>query len=162
QLEEAIDRVLAGPERRSRVMSEQEKRVVAYHEAGHALVAHVMPEGDSVHKVSIVSRGRALGLTWFLPEDRYTHSRAQLRAQIDDEVNALIEQAHDEALAILVAHRDTLDALAGALIERETVDDAALAELFKDMEKWQGQPSPDHASKGEPLEPVTLTPVPVS
>ena len=82
QLDEAIDRVLAGPERRCRVMSEQEKRVIAFHEAGHALVAHVLPEGDDVHKVSIVARGRALGLTWFLPEDRYTHSKAQLRAQM--------------------------------------------------------------------------------
>src|SRR5205823_1506763 len=196
---------MAGPERRSRVMSEQEKRLIAYHEAGHALVGHVLPDADDVHKVSIVSRGRALGLTWYLPEDRYTHSRAHLSAQmaatlggrsaeeltfgevttgaaddiekcteiakamvtqygmsgelgprkfgqeqgevflgrvagqhrdysddiasqIDNEINALIERAHQEALAILVVHRATLDALAGALIERETVDDTELAE----------------------------------
>jgi cell division protease FtsH len=239
QLEEAIDRVLAGPERRSRVMSEQEKRVIAYHEAGHALVAHVMPEGDNVHKVSIVSRGRALGLTWFLPEDRYTHSRAQLRAQmasalggrsaeelvfgeittgaandiekcteiakamvtqygmssvlgprkfgqeqgevflgrdqghhrdysddvaaqIDSEVNMLIEQAHDEAHAILIAHRTTLDALANALIEHETVDDADLAELFKGMEKWEGPPAPESAPKANPIEPEVTIEVPVA
>jgi cell division protease FtsH len=239
QLEEAIDRVLAGPERRSRVMSEQEKRVIAYHEAGHALVAHVMPEGDNVHKVSIVSRGRALGLTWFLPEDRYTHSRAQLRAQmatalggrsaeelvfgeittgaandiekcteiakamvtqygmsavlgprkfgqepgevflgrdqghqrdysdeiasqIDSEVNMLIEQAHDEAHAILIAHRETLDALALALIERETVDDTELAELFKDMEKWQGTPPVEQPPAREPSPPEATIPAPVA
>ena len=57
QLDEAIDRVLAGPERRSRVMSEHEKRVIVVHESGHALVARVLPEGDDVHKVSIVARG---------------------------------------------------------------------------------------------------------
>ena len=234
QLEEAIDRVLAGPER-TRVMSEHEKRVIAYHEAGHALVGHVMPEGDNVHKVSIVSRGRALGLTWFLPEDRYTHSRAQLRAQmasalggrsaeelvfgevttgaandiekcteiakamvtqygmssvlgprkfgqeqgevflgrdqghardysddiaaqIDAEINMLIDQAHDEARAILVTHRATLDALATALIDRETVEDVELAELFKDVDAWPGI----HAN-GEPavVEPPVVPPAPV-
>jgi cell division protease FtsH len=225
QLEEAIDRVLAGPER-TRVMSEHEKRVIAYHEAGHALVGHVMPEGDNVHKVSIVSRGRALGLTWFLPEDRYTHTRAQLRAQmasalggrsaeelvfgevttgaandiekcteiakamvtqygmssvlgprkfgqeqgevflgrdqghakdysddiaaqIDAEINMLIDQAHDEARAILVTQRATLDALATALIERETVEDVELAELFKDIDTWPGL-QPDATTQEEP------------
>jgi len=240
QLDEAIDRVLAGPERRSRVMSEDEKRVIAFHEAGHALVAHVLPEGDNVHKVSIVARGRALGLTWFLPEDRYTHSKAQLRAQmasalggrsaeelvfgeittgaandiekcteiakamvtqygmssalgprkfgqeqgevflgrdagqqrdysddiaarIDAEVNGLIDRAHDEALAILVAHRTTLDALANALIERETVEDVELAELFKDIGTWPGMDDVDHAPEtaDEPPAPIPLSiPVP--
>ena len=220
QLEEAIDRVMAGPERRSRVMSEHEKRVIAYHEAGHALVGHALPDADDVHKVSIVARGRALGLTWYLPEDRYTHNKAQLHAhmaaalggrtaeelvfgeittgaandiekcteiaqamvtqygmsdrlgprkfgqeqgevflgrevghqrdysddvaaQIDAEVNMLIEGAHDEARSILVAHRETLDALALALIERETVDDAELAELFAGIEPWTPAGSDD-------------------
>ena len=62
QLEEAIDRVMAGPERRSRLISEREKRVIAYHEGGHALVVHALPNTDPVHKVSIIPRGRALGL----------------------------------------------------------------------------------------------------
>jgi cell division protease FtsH len=236
QLDEAIDRVLAGPERRSRVMSEHEKRVIAFHEAGHALVAYVLPEGDDVHKVSIVARGRALGLTWFLPEDRYTHTKAQLRAQmasalggrsaeelvfgevttgaandiekcteiakamvtqygmssalgprkfgqeqgevflgrdqghqrdysddvasqIDGEVNALIDRAHDEARAILVTHRATLDALANALIERETVEDIELAELFKDIDTWPGMDEPEVADVHDDP-PVTL-PLPV-
>jgi cell division protease FtsH len=219
-------------------MSEAEKRVIAYHEAGHALVAHVLPEGDEVHKVSIVARGRALGLTWFLPEDRYTHSKAQLRAQmasalggrsseelvfgeittgaandiekcteiakamvtqygmseilgprkfgqeqgevflgrdaghqrdysddvaakIDVEVNALIDRAHDEAIAILVTHRDTLDALAGALIERETVEDVELAELFKDIGTWPGIDGDDAHGQVRPSEPETRAPVTV-
>ncbi len=82
QLDEAIDRVLAGPERKTRVMSEKEKRLTAYHEGGHALVGHLLPDADTVHKVSILPRGRALGLTWSLPEDRYSHNRAQLRAMM--------------------------------------------------------------------------------
>ncbi len=81
-LTEAIDRVIAGPERRSRVMTDKEKYLIAYHEAGHALVGHVLPDGDEVHKVSIVARGRALGLTWFLPEDRNTHTTAELEAKM--------------------------------------------------------------------------------
>jgi cell division protease FtsH len=79
ELEEAIDRVVAGPERRSRVISEREKKVIAYHEAGHALVSHALPNADPVHKVSIVSRGRALGYTLTLPsEDRFLVTRSEL------------------------------------------------------------------------------------
>ncbi|MCL4291859.1 MAG: ATP-dependent zinc metalloprotease FtsH [Acidimicrobiia bacterium] len=79
QLEEAIDRVMAGPERRSRLISDREKRVIAYHEAGHALVAHALPHTDPVHKVSIIPRGRALGYTLTLPmEDRFLVTRSEL------------------------------------------------------------------------------------
>jgi cell division protease FtsH len=79
EVSEAIDRVMAGPERRSVVMSEKEKAVTAYHEAGHALVGHALPTSDPVHKVSIVARGRALGFTLSLPtEDRYTRTRQEL------------------------------------------------------------------------------------
>ena len=79
ELEEAIDRVMAGPQRRSRVISEKEKKVIAYHEAGHALVSHALPNADPVHKVSIVSRGRALGYTLTLPtEDRFLVTRSEL------------------------------------------------------------------------------------
>ena len=79
ECEEAIDRVLAGPERKTLVMSEHEKLVTAYHEAGHALVGHVLQHADPIHKVSIVARSRSLGLTFTLPEDRDNHSRSQLR-----------------------------------------------------------------------------------
>ena len=79
EFEEAIDRVLAGPQRRSRVISEREKKVIAYHEAGHALVSHALPNANPVHKVSIVSRGRALGYTLTLPtEDRFLVTRSEL------------------------------------------------------------------------------------
>jgi cell division protease FtsH len=238
QLDDAIDRVLAGPERRSRVMSEHEKRITAYHEAGHALVSHVLAGADDVHKVSIVARGRALGLTWFLPEDRYTNSKTQLKArmaaalggrtaeelvfgeittgaandiekcteialamvteygmtsrlglrkygqeqgevflgrdygntrdysediaaQIDLEVNALIDEAHVQARAILIAHRATLEDLAQRLIEKETVDDVELAEIWGGLDKWPGTPSPEPEVKRAPVEPVVVQHEPV-
>jgi cell division protease FtsH len=72
EFEEAIERVIAGPERKSRLISEEEKRIVAYHEAGHAVVAHVLPEADPVHKVSIIARGMAGGYTMMLPEEDRT------------------------------------------------------------------------------------------
>ena len=82
-LGEAVDRVMAGPERRSRVMTPSEQRTTAYHEAGHALVAHALDGTDPVHKVSIVARGRALGWTLLLPEeDRSSHTRTQLTARL--------------------------------------------------------------------------------
>jgi cell division protease FtsH len=83
EVEEAIDRVLAGPERKSRVMSEREKRIIAYHEGGHALVAHVLPNTDPVHKISVVSRGRALGYTLTLPdEDKFMMTREELADEL--------------------------------------------------------------------------------
>jgi len=83
QLEEAIDRVIAGPERKSRLISEDEKRVIAYHEGGHALVGHALPHADPIHKVSIIPRGRALGWTLALPEaDKYLVTRSELRDQL--------------------------------------------------------------------------------
>jgi cell division protease FtsH len=79
ELEEAIDRVLAGPERKTRLIGEREKRIIAYHEAGHALVAHVLPNADPVHKISIIPRGRALGYTQTLPtEDRFLVTRSEM------------------------------------------------------------------------------------
>jgi cell division protease FtsH len=82
-LDEGIDRVIAGPERRTLVMSEDDKRRTAFHEGGHALVGHVLPDADPVHKVSIMPRGRALGLTWSIPEqDKFSATRSELRAQL--------------------------------------------------------------------------------
>ncbi len=80
ELEESVDRVLAGPERKSRKVSPHEKEVIAYHEAGHALVAKMLPNADPVHKISIVARGMALGYTKQLPtEDKYLTTRSQLK-----------------------------------------------------------------------------------
>jgi len=82
--EEAIDRVVAGPARKSRVVSQKEKRVVAYHEVGHAMVSSLLPNADPVHRISIVPRGyRALGYTLQLPaEDKYLATRSELLDQI--------------------------------------------------------------------------------
>ncbi len=79
ELEEGIMRVIAGPEKKSRVMSEKERLVTAYHELGHAIVGHVLPQTDPVHKISIISRGQALGYTISLPtEDKFLTTRAEL------------------------------------------------------------------------------------
>ncbi|HWS32884.1 MAG TPA: ATP-dependent zinc metalloprotease FtsH [Actinoplanes sp.] len=198
-LEEAIDRVIAGPERRTRAMSDKEKKITAYHEGGHALVAHALPHSAPVHKVTILPRGRSLGHTLVLPtEDKYTQTRAEMidtlayalggraaeelvfhepttgagndiekatglakamvtqygmssklgavkygstgdepfmgrtmgheksysdavAADIDGEVRALIELAHDEAWEILVEYRDVLDNMVLELMEKETI-----------------------------------------
>lgn len=83
EFEEAIERVLAGPERKSRIISDEEKKIIAYHEAGHAMVMNNLPQCDPVHKVSIVSRGMALGYTMPLPEeDRYLKHRAKFKDQL--------------------------------------------------------------------------------
>ena len=103
-LEEAIDRVIAGPERKTRAMSDKEKRVTAYHEGGHALAAWAMPNLDPVHKVTILPRGRSLGHTLVLPlEDRYTQTRAEI---LDQLVYALGGRAAEE----LVFHEPTTGA----------------------------------------------------
>jgi cell division protease FtsH len=83
ELEEAIERVVMGPERKSRLISDEEKRIIAYHEAGHAVVVTAIPEADPVQKISIVGRGQAGGVTWFRPEDdRVLTSRKKLVAQL--------------------------------------------------------------------------------
>ena len=79
-LQEAVERVIAGPERKSRLLTERDRQIVAYHEAGHALVMHHLPHADPVHKISIISRGMALGYTMPLPEeDRQTESRSKFK-----------------------------------------------------------------------------------
>jgi cell division protease FtsH len=81
--EKAKDKIMMGAERRSMVMSEDEKRLTAYHESGHAIVGRSVPDHDPVHKVSIIPRGRALGVTLFLPEDdRYSYSKKRLESQL--------------------------------------------------------------------------------
>ena len=229
----AIDRVIGGPERKSRVMSDHEQKVIAYHESGHALVGHVLQHTDPVHKVSIVSRGRALGWTLTLPErDKYLKSRSELRSElamllggrtaeeivfgdpttgaaddidrvsklarsmvtkygmsdklgpqtfgrasdevfvgkemghtnelsdaladeVDAEVRDLVTVAHREAFEILNHHRDTLEALATALLEHETLDEPELREILGEAGTWDSDPSRSTRSSsplaGEPL-----------
>jgi cell division protease FtsH len=79
ELEESIDRVMAGPERKTKLISEEEKRVIAYHESGHALVGHMLPNTDPIHKISIIPRGQALGYTLSLPtEDKFLVKKGEL------------------------------------------------------------------------------------
>jgi cell division protease FtsH len=83
ELDEAIDRVMAGPERKTRLMSDKEKRLIAYHEGGHALVAYVLPNADPVHKITVIPRGRALGYTLTLPEqDKFLMTREELTDEL--------------------------------------------------------------------------------
>lgn len=211
-LDEAIDRVIGGPQKKTRMMQDQERLNTAYHEAGHALVAASLNDSDPVTKVTILPRGRALGYTMVLPlEDRYSVSRNQLldqiayamggrvaeelvfgdpttgasndfekatniaremvtkygfsntigavsfgnggevfigrdmaqskdyseatAQQIDLEVRALIEQAHEEAYKALSTNRKVLDDLARELMERETLQADDIAEIFKPVKK---------------------------
>jgi len=228
ELEAAIDRVLAGPERKNRIMSEAEKLRIAYHEGGHTLVGHVLEGTDPIHKVSIVARGRALGWTLALPtEDKYLRTRSELEdsmamllggrtaeelvfdeittgasddierctdiargmvtqygmsdrlgpqqlgkprgevflgreqgheadysaevaSAVDAEVRRLIDHAHDRARAILTAHRATLDLIAERLVEKETLEDADLAEIFGPLDKGTGVPAPHPEPAQEP------------
>ncbi len=94
EFQEAIERVIAGPERKSRLLNEEEKEITAYHEAGHTLVMHLLPHCDPIHKVSIVSRGTTLGYTMPLPEeDRYIQGRAKFK---DDLAGILGGRAAEE------------------------------------------------------------------
>lgn len=96
ELEEAVQRVVAGPRKKSRIISEKEKRVIAFHEAGHALVANMLPNADPVHEVAIISRGGALGYTLQLPtEDRYLVTKSEI---LDRVTSALAGRAAEEMI----------------------------------------------------------------
>ncbi|MCF7836519.1 ATP-dependent zinc metalloprotease FtsH [Candidatus Gracilibacteria bacterium] len=87
ELEKSIEKVALGPEKKSRVLSDDEKKVTAFHEAGHAIVSHALPYTDPVHKISIVSRGMALGVTWYLPE---IERKLQSESRFHDELASLL------------------------------------------------------------------------
>jgi cell division protease FtsH len=126
-LEESIDRVTAGPMRKTRVMSETEKKVTAYHEGGHALVAWALPNTDPVHKISIIARGRSLGHTLVLPEeDKYNQSRSEM---MDMLAYALGGRAAEE----LVFHEPTTGASND--IEKATATARAMVMTYGMSEK---------------------------
>lgn len=210
-LTEAFEKVAIGPERKSKIMSDQDKEMTAYHEAGHAIVGHVLPDSDPVHKVTIIPRGGTGGVTWFLPPedksytsivefkdilaramggriaeeliygkdrvttgagsdlrkateiardmvieqgmgddlrdqvfhednggmvfDKITHERPYSDAtaeKIDQNVKVLLEQAAARARIILEKNRSSLDALAKALLEQETLEEEAVQTILKD------------------------------
>lgn len=207
---EALEKVAIGPERKTKVMNESEKELTAYHEAGHAIVGHVLPDSDSVHKVTIIPRGGTGGVTWFIPpEDKTYHSIIEFKdvlarmlggriaeevvygkdrvttgagsdlrkaaelardmvtkqgmgseslrnqvfhvddamvfdkmmhereyseetaKRIDTEVEALIDEAAKRARSVIIANKSYLEKLKNVLIEKETVEADAVAELFK-------------------------------
>ena len=97
EMEEAIERVIAGPEKKSKVISEREKRLVAYHEAGHAMVGYLLPNTDPVHKISIIPRGRAGGYTLLLPEEDRSY---MTKFQLLDEITMLLGGRVAEALVL--------------------------------------------------------------
>jgi len=123
-LEHAKDKIIMGAERKSMVMSEEEKKLTAYHEAGHAIVGRLVPEHDPVYKVSIIPRGRALGITMFLPDqDRYSYSRRKLESNISSLFGGRIAEA-------LIFGEDAVTTGASNDIERAT-------ELARNMvTKW--------------------------
>jgi cell division protease FtsH len=215
EMEEAIDRVIAGPERKSRVITEDERRLIAYHETGHALVGWALPMADPVHKITIVARGRSLGHTLALPtHDKHLVKRSELVDQlamllggrtaeelifadpttgaandiekatqiarrmvmefgmsdklgpmqygrpggevflgrdyarqqdysdevaafIDEEVRRMINAAHEEARVVISEHRDAMERMVAILLEKETVGPDEVAEIFKDVPKWE-------------------------
>ena len=215
-LDEAIDRVIAGPQKRTRVMNDHEKSITAYHEAGHALCAAAGAYSDPVTKVTILPRGRALGYTQVMPsDDKYSVTRNELldqlvyamggraaeeiifddptsgasndiekataiarrmvteygmsdllgtvrlgknddgdamaslggpgyseavSAQIDEQVRALVESAYQDALQILVRNRPVLDRLAQQLLEKETILEGELAQIFTPVAKQPKRP----------------------
>ena len=90
---DSIEKVVLGPERKSHVMSEEEKKITAYHEAGHALVGHFLPNCDPIHKVSIISRGRAAGYTMNLPEkDKHLHTKSKFADDISMMLGGLVAE----------------------------------------------------------------------
>lgn len=208
-LTEAFEKVAIGPERKTKVMSEAERKMTAYHEAGHAIVGHVLPDSDPVHKVTIIPRGGTGGVTWFLPPedksytnvyefkdilaramggrvaekilygddgittgagsdlrkateiardmiieqgmgsklrdqvfhddnggmvfDKMTHERPyseETAKEIDREVEALIKEASKRAELVITTNRKQLDALAAALLEEETLEEAAVVKIL--------------------------------
>ena len=149
EIEEAMERVIAGPERKSRVMTEKERRTIAYHEAGHALVGHVLENSDPVHKITIIPRGQALGYTMQLPEEDHF---LQTRSAMLDEVTTLLGGRSAEELfcddITTGASNDIERAtkLARGMVTRYGMSDALGAQVFGEAqhEVFLGRDLADH------------------
>lgn len=132
-LQEAIEKVLLGPEKKSRILSKKEKEITAYHEAGHAIVGHILPNCDPIHKVSIVSRGLALGYTWSLPgEDLHLYSKSKF----------------EDEIAQLLAGREAEKLIFGETTTGAENDLKRASKIARDMIKVYGM--------GEKLPPIVL------
>ena len=138
ELQESIEKVIAGPERKSRLISEEEKRIIAYHEAGHALVMRMLPNCDQVHKVSIISRGMALGYTMHLPEDdRYLQRKSKF---MDDLAGLLGGRAAEDIVFSDITTGATNDLeratdLARAMVTRYGMSEQLGPRTFGDREE---------------------------
>ena len=132
-LEESIEKVMLGPEKKSRLLSDKEKKITAYHEAGHAIVGKILPNCDPVHKVSIVSRGMALGYTWSLPtEDMHLYSKSKF----------------EDEIAQLLAGRETEKIIFGEITTGAENDLQKATKIARDMVKVYGM--------SDKLGPITL------
>jgi cell division protease FtsH len=128
EFEESVDRVIAGPERRSRKISPREKEVIAFHESGHAMVAKVLPDADPVHKISIVARGMSLGHTKQLPaEDRYLMTRSQLTAMI---ATLLAGNAAEELIFNEISSGPADDIKRATALARRMVTDLGMSDVL--------------------------------
>jgi len=126
ELEEAIERVVMGPERKSRLISDEEKRIIAYHEAGHAVVANAIPESDPVQKITIVGRGQAGGLTWYRPdEDRVLMSRKKFMATLAHALGGRVaeEQVFDDITSGASGDLEQVTRLARNMVTRLGMSD---------------------------------------
>ncbi|MBU1669556.1 MAG: ATP-dependent zinc metalloprotease FtsH [Actinobacteria bacterium] len=131
ELEEAIDRVVAGPEKKTRLISDREKEVIAYHETGHAIVAHTLPNADPVHKISIIPRGRALGYTLTLPvEDKYLITRSEL---VDELAMLLGGRVSEEMVFNDITTGDQNDIERATKVARQMVMEYGMSEKLGPM-----------------------------
>lgn len=127
-MENAIDRVIAGPERKSRLISDKEKKIIAHHEVGHALLAELLPEADPLHKVSILPRGQALGYTLSMPlEDKYLTSRSEL---LDDITVLLGGRAAEEITFKEVTTGNQNDLERATAIARAMIMELGMSEIL--------------------------------
>src|SRR5207302_1671520 len=156
--QEALDKLLLGGKREA-LIDERERRVVAYHEGGHALVAAVLPEVDPLYKVTIVPRGRSLGVTQFRPDDdrrnvplTYLIERPAVAQRLDSEVEHLVTQAHQRARSALTEHRDALDRLAQALLQEEVLEREQVLAIVKGAQNTQGGASSEQTSQRTPIQ----------
>ena len=138
EFEEAVERVIAGPERRSRLISDEEKKIVAYHEAGHALVMKMLPNADPVHKISIVSRGMALGYTMPLPkEDILLFGRNKLRDELAGLLGGRVaeEEVFKDVTTGASNDLERVSALARKMVTRYGMSDTLGPRTFGDQEE---------------------------
>ncbi len=131
EMEEAIDRVVAGPEKKTRLISDREKEVIAFHETGHAIVAHTLPNADPVHKISIIPRGRALGYTLTLPvEDKYLITRSEL---VDELAMLLGGRVSEEMIFNDITTGDQNDIERATKVARQMVMEYGMSEKLGPM-----------------------------